>query len=160
MPGLQVGIRDKKFERIREIIMFLFFSEFGIPASFAFFLILGLLICPVFSVMGIFYIYHREYNASTVLISLAAFLLLSACSFPFVNSLADNDTLRDVSYYLFYLSYPFGFTATMLLAAFQHSLFGINDSRFLPAVCGILVNLLSIFGMVRFTQRFIEKRLK
>jgi hypothetical protein len=136
--------------------MLLFFAEFGIPAWFAFFFLVGLLICPVLSVMAIFYICRRDFRTSTIVVTLVTLLLLSACLFPLVNSETSNTTLRDISYYLFYLSYPFGFTSVMLLAAFQ----GINDWRLFDAVSGIIVNLLATFGMVRFIQKFIEKRRK
>lgn len=136
--------------------MFLFFAEFGIPVWFALFFLLGLLICPVFDAAAIFYICRRDFKTSTILLSLTTFLLLLAFSFPLANSEVGNNTLRDISYYLFYLSYPFGFTLVMLVAAFQ----GINDWRLLSAVAGIFANLLSVFGMVRFIQKFVEKRLK
>lgn len=136
--------------------MFLFFAEFGIPASFAVFFLLGLLICPVLSVMAIFYISRRDFKVSTILLSFGMFLLLLACSFPLANSEVSNNTLRDIAYYLHYLTYPFGLTTMILLAAFQ----GENDWRFFDVISGILANLLSVFGMVRFIQKFIEKKRK
>ena len=134
--------------------MFLFFAEFGIPAWFAVFFLIGLLICPIFCAMAIFYTCRRDFRTSTIVLALVTFLLLSTCLFPLVNSETSNNTLRDISYYLFYLSYPFGFTSVMLLAAFQ----GINDWRLFDAVSGIIVNLLAIFGMVRFIQKLVVKR--
>ena len=134
--------------------MFLFFAEFGIPAWFAVFFLLGLLICPVLSAIAIYYICRRDFKASTILLSLIILLLLLVCSFPLGNSEVSNNTLRDITYYLHYLTYPFGLGTMIILAAFQ----GVNDWRLLAVAGGIIANLLSVFGMVRFIQKFIEKR--
>ena len=125
--------------------MLLFFHDIGMPPWFIYLWLFGLLTCPIFSGIGIYYLIRKKFKQSTFVLSFIVVVLLFLCCFLF-NLLPrlEND-------FLFYLTFPFGFVATLTLIFTGLALVG--------HLIGMVLNFLAVFGVVGLIERFVENRL-
>ncbi|MCY7344587.1 MAG: hypothetical protein LH614_00040 [Pyrinomonadaceae bacterium] len=126
--------------------MFIFFHDIGMPFWMPYLWLFGLLTCPIFGGIGISYLIRKKYNQSTFVLSFMVFALLFLCCF-LIDLLPKLETD-----FLFYLTFPFGFVATITLV--------FTGLSYVAYLIGIILNFLAVFGLVGLIEKIIEKRFK
>jgi hypothetical protein len=120
----------------------LFFHDIGIPLWIGYLWLFGLITCPIFSGIGIYYLKQKQIKQSTFVLSLIALLVFFLLC-HLINILPDMQMSAIV-----YLAVPFGFVATATL--------GFIGLIPIALLIGIALNFLSIIGLVRFIEKKFE----
>jgi len=126
--------------------MFLFFHDIGMPPWMVYLWLFGLLTCPIFSGIGVYYLIRKKYKQSTFVLSFITLALFFLCFF-LINLLPKLETD-----FLFYLTLPFGFVATITLI--------FTGLPYVAHLIGIVLNFLAIFGAVGLIEKVFEKRFR
>lgn len=124
--------------------MVLFLKGVFFPDWMVYLSLFGLVACPIFSGIGIYYLIRKKYKQSTIVLSLiTSFLFFGGCHL--FNLLPDTQMS-----FLVYLTVPFGFAAT--------AIFGLMGLSVFALLIGTTLNFMAIFGAVGLIERFFEKR--
>jgi hypothetical protein len=121
--------------------MILLFSGLYFPDWMLYLSLFEMVSCPILSVAGIYFLTKANYKKSTLVLSFIILFLFFVIGF--FSGLFDDFVLG--------LLLPFGFAPAFILVITGLSIFGV--------LIGIVLNVLSVFGLVRLVERFFETRL-
>lgn len=123
--------------------MLFFFHDIGIPLWLPPLFLVSVVTCPVLCIMAIRYLLYKQIKTSTAVLSALAIFLLAVAFLAFnIGSIYQIE-------FLAFMTAPFGSAAAIVLVI-------ENAPMDLTYGIGLLINFLSVFGLVRFIEKRFE----